>query len=325
MGRRHLLVFDALDRSGDSWDEIRARVKALLRVCLDLRTESAIRLKLFMRSDMWDDRVIWTFPDSSKLQHGRVVLQWRRADLYGLLWHWLANSPESGEDFRRWCREHYRLTFEPIATPETMVFAVPHKLRVDEDVQSQLLADLASQYMGLDRRRGRTYTWLPNHLADAKGQVSPRSFLLALRRAQAVSRERGAKEAIHYEGIKEGVRDASSIRILELREDYPWIDTLLNPLSGMTVPCTEDELIEKWKEGGTVQQIKEETRLARAKGESYLPPYAIDEQQSVETKLIVALIEVGVLNRLTDDRLNIPDLFRVAKGIGRKGGVRAIR
>ena len=38
--------------------------------------------------------------------------------------------------------------------------------------------------------------------------------------------------------------------------------------------------------------------------------------------LIQALIDIGVANRIPDGRLNIPDLFRVAAGMGRKGGVK---
>ena len=60
--------------------------------------------------------------------------------------------------------------------------------------------------MGTNRRRGKTYTWLPNHLADAKGQVSPRSFLIAVREAQRETLTRGHREVLHWEGIKRGVQ-----------------------------------------------------------------------------------------------------------------------
>lgn len=43
-----------------------------------------------------------------------------------------------------------------------------------------------------------------------------------------------------------------------------------------------------------------------------------------EQALIQTLIEIGVMSTIPDGRLNIPDLFRVAAGIGRRGGVRAI-
>lgn len=56
----------------------------------------------------------------------------------------------------------------------------------------------------------------------------------------------------------------------------------------------------------------------------YPPPHAL-ENQAQEATLTQAMIEIGVINRTADGRLNMPDLFRVAAGIGRRGGVRAIR
>jgi hypothetical protein len=328
-GKRHLIVFDALDRLADDWAGIRELLQGLLRMCLDLRSLRNIRIKIFIRPDMWEDRSVWTFPDASKLHHSHVVLQWRRVDLYGLFWHWLANSsPEESRTFRNWCSDAQGLQFEPIQAGEGReVYMLPHSLSSDEDIQAGLLQAIASPFMGRDRRRGKTYTWVPTHLADAKGQVSPRSFLLALKRAEEVSRERNAEEILHFEGLKKGVQDASQVRKQELMEDYPWIEQVLDPLKGMTVPCTKEELIRRWEEDQVVDAIRHPGKPAD-NDKAYLPPHAMEDRlggQKPEEALIEALIEIGVMNRLSDERLNIPDLFRVAAGIGRKGGVRAIR
>jgi hypothetical protein len=328
-GMRHLVVFDALDRSGPDWRTIRDLVKGLLRVCLDLRSYQHIRTKLFMRPDMFEDRAIWAFPDASKLHHGRVMLEWRRMDLYGLLWHWLANQRESGESFRRWCEQRHSLRFDPVEAGNSTVYALPMRLRTDEKIQAELLKDMASTYMGRDRRRGHTYTWLPNHLADAKGQVSPRSFLLAIKRGETASRERTGQQVLYWEGIKQGVQQASRVRLQELQEDYPWIQRVLDPLRGMTVPGYEDDLTVRWRQANVINAIEQAQVQALMDGDDkmYLAPHAMDEQTGgdKEAGLVAALIEVGVISRLADGRLNIPDLFRVAAGIGRKGGVRAIR
>jgi len=278
---------------------------------------------------MWEDSVIWTFPDASKLHHGRVILEWRRVDLYGLLWHWLTNRSESGEQFRTWCQQRHRLRFYPVEAGNTVVHALPMPLRTDENKQAALLEDVASKYMGRDRRRGRTYTWLPNHLADAKGQVSPRSFMLAIKHAEPINRDRGGQPVLHWEGIKQGVQEASRVRVQELQEDYPWIQGVLNPLRGMTVPCPEEDVKLRWREADVVTEIEKAQAQASLSGDDkmYLAPHAMEEQKGgdKESGLIQALIEIGVISKLTDGRLNIPDLFRVAAGIGRKGGVKAIR
>lgn len=335
-GQRHLIVFDGLDRLGESgWASIRPLLQGLLKACLDYRTLSAIRLKLFMRPDMWDDRKIWAFPDASKLHHGRVELTWRRNDLYGLLWHYLGNDGRAGSHFRKWCGDRFNLEFEEIKIENSKahVYVVPKDARSDEDIQKEMLNAIASQFMGRDRRRGRTYTWLPTHLADAKGQVSPRSFMLALKHAAHASEDRNASDPLHFEGIKRGVQEASQVRLQELREDYQWIDTVLEALRGMSVPCTIGDMTSRWKEKKVIEAISKPPsdlfdRQKQTDDKPYLPPHALEDRDPGKTKeegLIDALIEIGVINRLSDGRLNVPDLFRVAAGIGRRGGVRPMR
>ncbi|MEA3643402.1 MAG: hypothetical protein VBE63_26230 [Lamprobacter sp.] len=336
-GKRHLVVFDAIDRAGSDWKMIRELARGLLQLCLDLKGLPGIQAKVFLRPDLWEDRTIWQFPDSSKLHHGRVVLEWRRTDLYGLLWHWLCNHGDGAKHYRSWLCSQHRLSFQTTEAHGEQVYPIPAKLRQDEDLQQAVLHDMATRYMGTNRRRGRTYTWLPNHLADAKGQVSPRSFLIAVRDAQRETRAEGHAEVLHWEGIKRGVQSASSVRVQELREDYPWIGTLLKPLNGQTVPCRGEEIEQRWQEAGTVQAIERdraETLSPKPSGQGdidderfYLPPHALAfaSSQVPEKALIQELQRIGVIRRIDDEKVDIPDLFRVAAAIGRRGGVRPIR
>ena len=332
-GERHLVVFDALDRLGDDWARIRTLLRGLLRVGLDLREYSAIRTKFFLRPDMWEDESVWAFPDASKLTHGRVLLEWHRADLYGLLWHHLGNDPQSGPAFREWLAATHNEHFESVEIDGGTVFVVPESLRTQDKAQAEVLRAIASPFMGRDRRRGKTYTWVPTHLADAKGQISPRSFLVALKQAHVLTEHQYADSGVllHFEGIKRGVQEASRIRLQELQEDYPWIKQMLEPLHGMTVPATREDLQTRWRESGVVDAIQQAATDDSNQDDSarpYLPPHALETPaagQCAEDALIEAAIEIGVMSRTADGRLNIPDLFRVAAGIGRRGGVRAIR
>ncbi|HSH49489.1 MAG TPA: hypothetical protein VK991_12965 [Halomonas sp.] len=332
-GERHLIVFDALDRLGDDWDQIRTLLRGLLRVGIDLRDYRAIRTKFFLRPDLWEDSSVWAFPDASKLTHGRVLLEWHRADLYGLLWHQLGNDAQAGPAFREWLTSQFGEHFGALPIGGETVYVVPEALRTQETLQAEVLQAIASPFMGRNRRRGKTYTWLPTHLADAKGQISPRSFLVTLKQAHTIT-ERHHAEAnvlLHFEGIKRGVQEASRIRLRELQEDYPWVQQLLEPLRGMTVPAAAEEVTARWQESGVVDAIRQAAQSSHLEADSarpYLPPHALESPsagQSKEDALIEAAIEIGVVNRTADRRLNIPDLFRVAAGIGRRGGVRAIR
>lgn len=329
-GQQVLIVFDALERLGDDWPTIRVLTKGLLRVCLETIQFRSIRTKLFMRPDMWEDTEIWAFPDASKLHHSQANLQWRRADLYGMAWNRFANARGPAGDEFRTLLSQYQLTATTLDAgfeKATSVYAIPDELRTSETAQAQLLSSLASQYMGSNRRRGKTYTWLPTHLADARGEITPRSFLVALKRAEEKSRERHADEILHYDGIKYGVQRASAVRLQELREDYVWIDTLLQPLRGMVVPATRQEIIARWRDAGALEKIDAVTGTSDTESPR-LPPHTLldryDEEEKEES-LLGALTQVGVANATADGRINIPDLFRIAAGIGRKGGVRRTR
>jgi len=320
-------VFDALDRLGSSWSNIRELTQGLLRVCLDMQGFSAIHLKLFMRPDMWEDKRLWAFPDASKLQHNQVMLEWRKVDLYGLLWHWLANREgDVGLTIRNTIESTLNCVFEPLESNATSsVYALPAALKNNEADQEKLLNLLSSPYMGTNRRRGKTYTWLPNHLSDAKGQVSPRSFLLAVKQALIESEHRDTERVLHYEGIKSGVIKASEIRLQELKEDYPWISEVLNSLHGLTVPAEPAELIKLWK-AKDLMALLDAPSTDTTDERPYLPPYALEGAQTPKQKyqgLLHTLEGIGVLRYLPDGRVNIPDLYRVAAGIKRRGGVKA--
>lgn len=94
------------------------------------------------------------------------------------------------------------------------------------------------------------------------------------------------------------------------------------------MPANEEELHVRWREDAVVNRILQATadnnQTLDDSVRPYLPPHAL-ENQAQEATLTQAMIEIGVINRTADGRLNMPDLFRVAAGIGRRGGVRAIR
>jgi hypothetical protein len=304
--KRLTIVFDALDRLGTEWNSIRERAKALLRTALALRSYKAIGVKLFIRPDQYDDVELFYFPDASKLRAAAVRLRWEPRDLYGLLFMRLLRDPESAPVFR----EMSRLKEEESD--------LPLRLREDPAEQERIFIRFAGQYMGVDRRRGRVYTWLTNHLADAHGEVSPRSFLTALK-ATAEHRPEPMRTAIDPAGIRAGVVQASAVRLDQLAEDYSWIQTALDPLASQRVPCPEKDFIDQWKQASVIKSI-----LASTKESRRLPPVELEEapRDRKEAALVEALVRLGVLERRNDQRINMPDIFRVAARLLRKGGVR---
>ena len=307
---RFLLLFDALDRMSRDWAIIRSLSREMLRMTLDLSGYKAIRAKIFMRVDQFGDVQLFDFQDASKLKTSAVNLNWARADLYGLLFNQIWNDLGS--------RESFQGVLKSASGMNTFSDSLPEILRDDEEFQAKIFSAIAGRFMGTDPRRGRTYNWLYQHLADAFEQTSPRSFLVAVTRAaNKMPAPNGL--AIDYNGIKEGVVAASKGRVDELKEDNVWIGEALDDLADLEVPCDPSVFIQRWKSSRTVNKIEVKLRSSIDRP----GPLAFEERHtSKEHALLISLIGLGVIEPRAADRINMPDLFRVAARIKRRGGVK---
>jgi hypothetical protein len=310
-GRKHLILFDALDRTADDWESLRPILRGLLEIILEFRSFRAIRAKAFVRPDMLDDPGVMNFRDASKVTAAKVELRWARADLYGLLFQGLGNAPGKGSAFRAGCGDLGSGAW----VEANGVWQVPKALRENEDLQRRVFDAIAGKWMERDRRRGFPYTWLPNHLADAAEQVSPRSFLAAIRIAAENSRAY-RDYALHSDGIKKGVREATQIRVEEVREDFFWVPGLMAPLKGLAVPCEFEEIEARWHNARVVENLKRQ-----AGGGALLPRHIDDGLEGLKKDLL----DLALFSLLRDGRINMPDVYRVGFGLGRKGGVKPIR
>jgi hypothetical protein len=312
---KKLLLFDALDRCSDDWHVMDEIVRDLLRFMLELKSFPLIYTKVFLREDQFS-RTVTDFPDASKLLATKAELIWHPHDLHGLLWQLLCNAnKENGEILRN----VYRETVGKTPYEKNGAWMLREETRHEGRLQRALFEKLAGRWMGSNSRRGATYNWSVNHLADGKGRTSPRSFLLAIREAAENSREEHQEWTLplHYESIKRGVQKASSIRIDEMAEDYPWIKKMLQPLEGLNVPCEFSKIEGRWKElfvgdfGEVISKMREDR----------LPPQHTNEGWK---GIREDLERLGVFVKMNDDRVNMPDLYRVASKLGRLGGVKPI-
>ena len=309
-----MILFDALDRCADDWKETYRAIRGLLQTALDMRAYRRLRVKVFLRLDQVDESRIADFPGASKVLASAIELSWPRRELYGLLWHYLAHG-RHGERFRSFLAPH---GWSVLRVGGESLFSAPRTIFKEDDQRGKFHA-IAGERMGRGPRRGFPYTWIPNHLADTEGRVSPRSFLAALRRAGENTRDEHPEHryALHYESIWRGAREASDIRVSEIREDYPWIDRVMTPLAGMFVPCTFDEITERWRSEAVLDRLQEEVDQDEVK----LPPRHVEQGAD---GVRMDLESLGVFLRLYDGRVHIPDVFRVGYGLGRRGGVRPI-
>lgn len=307
-----LLLFDGLDRAGRTWPDVRRMLRGLFEVLVELRELKRIRGKAFIRPEMLDTPEVTSFQDASKLLNDAVDLEWRPADLYGLLWQYLSNA-DQGSVFREGCKR-FSVVWEQVSG----VWIVPDRMRRDPKLQEQILTSISGIYMGSDHRRGKVYTWLPNHLGDALRQVSPRSFLVALRRAADVaSSQTATATAVDRHAIKDGVSRASEVRRREIEEDQPWVAEALTPLQKLLVPTPEKTVLDAWKKARLLEKLQHTALDDRPN----VPRY-IDEQLP---GIMRELQEIGVLGRSPDGRVQMPDVYRIAFGISRRGGVPPVK
>ena len=307
-----LIIFDALDRSSDNWQTMDSLVRGLLRSLLWLKSFSGLYGKVFLREDQ-AERTVFDFPDASKLKATQAELTWAKHDLHGLLWQRLINAPENhGEVLREML---IQLASHPKC--EESIWMLPEDMKRETSVQRKAFELLAGPWMGKDRRRGVPYIWTVSHLADCRGLASPRSFLAAMEQAVEDSAGRYSEHnyALHYESIKRGIQEASKIRVDEVAEDYPWVKSVLEALEGLNVPIEFSEIKARWQEKfvGGVGSIDNKQQLP-----------AQHEKQSWEG-IQEDLQRLGMLETKKDNRVDMPDLYRVGFKLGRKGGVRPVK
>lgn len=311
-GKTLLIVYDALDAVAITWARRRLLTEALLEVVWAMRAYRSIKLKLFLRPDQIDDDAL-RFIELPKLRTGAVRLLWSGTDLYGLLFARLAltQDQQAKMAFGR------LLIALGIAVPDREdILSRTWSLCEDPEEQAKVMATLAGPYMadGVNGyKKGKTYEWPVKHLGDAFNEVTPRSFLgLMVAAAQYGGQPQG--RALQPDGIRHGLRAASKTRVDQLHQEFHWIKGVLAPLAGLLLPQDESEVYKAWKKTNTIKQV-----MVDAEKNKYLPPFDTNSARPSESDLFEALKRIGVMFRRKDDRLDMPDLFRVAAKLLKKG------
>ncbi len=143
------------------------------------------------------------------------------------------------------------------------------------------------------------------------GQISPRSFVTALRNAAELS-SNDEGPALSSASIKAGVQAASDIRVREVVEDFTWIQPTLEALRDLVLPCIFEQIEERWHA---------ENILARLEQSEQKPERLCDGFGGLRRELE----SLSFFSRMYDGRVNMPDVYRVGFGLKRKGGIKPVR
>jgi len=310
--RSLLVVYDALDTVATTWPRRRLLTESLLEVVWSMRAYRQVRVKLFVRPDQIADDAL-RFVELPKLRTGAVRLEWPRADLYGLLFARLLLS--SDESVSRAFRRLLAAAKLPVAE-RSEVLARTWRVTHDEEAQRIAMSALAGAFMGAGAngyKKGNTYDWPYNHLSDGIGEVTPRSFLGLM--TAAAKYGDSTERVMTAEGMRHGLRAASKTRVDQLHQEFPWIKAVLAPLAGLLLPLDEKYVFDVWRRAKTAGFVTDD-----AKQHGYLPPFPEGTSpKNVEAALFDVLEGIGVMFRRSDGRLDMPDLYRVASKLLKKG------
>lgn len=304
-----LIVFDAIDALADEHDRLRKLLDALLQVTWSMRSYKSIRIKLFLRNDQLTQLGL-KFVELPKLKAGATHLYWRGSDLYGMLYERLASDVAGREPLKVLLKDA-----DLPVVPENIRRVKPWELSYDKVAQAKLFTRIAGPYMGRNHKKGKTYDWPLNHLSDGHNEVTPRSFLALIINA-AKHLPPPESTVLSAEGLRHGLREASKIRVEQLALEFPWIRRVLAPLARLQVPCYDEQIIDRWIETETFNAIRKLNDKQR-----FILPFSSKDESEIGLELLTTLKTIGVLTERDDGRYDMPDLFRVAARLLKKGGV----
>lgn len=310
--KKLLVTFDALDTISTDWKRSRDLLDALFEVLWALRARRAMRGKVFIRPEQFNDETL-RFVELPKLRSMRIDIEWSKTDLYGMMFAQLLNIADKA----------VRESLQTLASECDVAYPVDVRSNTarsnvyhDASAQKEMMIRLAGLYMGRSSKNGGTYDWPYKHLGDASGRVTPRSFMKLFAEAGKFDHE-SPSQAISADGIRHGLREASRVRVDQLVLEYPWIKRAIAPLAGVTVPCDQELIFSRWRETETVDTI---LAAASSQSDGFLPPFAFGEIKDPLHGLMSAMLKIGVLAERTDGRIDMPDLFRVAALMLKRGG-----
>ena len=295
--------YDELDTLGGvDWELMALLIRGLLTFWSEYaRRWQRLQAKIFLRSDLFDNAHVFT-ADFAKLAGSRLELTWSDRNLYAMLIKRIANSSDDWYDY---CRSS-GVVFEK----DEQLGWIPQL--PNAEAARPFIERVAGPFMGQTIKKGRTFTWILDHLRDGNGWITPRNLvrLWGYAAAQELDSARAYDDRLlHPSSLRRALDQVSDeyVRMLQSRE-MPWLQAVKERLSGQEVPLTRDKwiaiLAQDWQAWRDSPQEKQR------------PP------RRTPAEFLDLLIELGVCRRRSDGRIDVPDLFLHGLAIKRRGGVK---
>jgi hypothetical protein len=166
---------------------------------------------------------------------------------------------------------------------------------------------MVGAYMGANRKKGLVYRWLIDHVRDGLGRAFPRPFVRLIEEAarqelQSFGTLRQPR-LLEPASLRRALDRVSTDHVAQSVDEWPWLDAVKGKLA-------ESRLVPWDRERDVINLLEPFTGDPASS-----PPFEGRE-------LLDYLIEIGILRRRPDGRVDAPDLFLSGLGLRRKGGVR---
>lgn len=298
--RMLFISYDELDTLGGvSWEVMAALLRGLLTLWVEhMRRWQHLQPKIFIRTDLFKNPHIFA-ADFAKLANSRAELTWSDYNLYAMLIKRIANI--SG-DWLDYCKAA-GLSFRQ----DNQFGWMPHSLKLED--ARRLIEQIVGPFMGSAIKKGRTFSWVIDHLRDGLGRVTPRALVSLwgyAARQELESQRATNSQLIHPTSLRQALDWVSTdhVRMLESRE-MPWLQGVRQRLANREVPLGRQEWVDLLNSDWDRWRDNERLR----------PPHETPEA------LLDYMIEIGVCRKRADERIDVPDLFLYGLGVKRRGGV----
>jgi len=228
------LLLDRLDVAfAESGDLEQNALRALFRVYLDLRVLDNVQLKVFLRSDIWDQITSAGFREASHIGR-KMTIGWDRPSLLSLVVSRAARNAIL-QELLRTSRE------EAIQSSGS---------------QERFFYRLFPDQVDVGSRKPRTFDWMLTRTKDGTGRNAPRElihFLNSLREVQVRRLEIGESppegESLFSRGaFKDALPEVSRTRLEQtIYAEYPNLRTRLEALRRSKTRHTGATLAQVWK------------------------------------------------------------------------------
>lgn len=298
------IAYDELDRICSRYEDLFGYIRSLLDFWFRHNSRfTNIKAKIFLRSDLYHAKAL-QFVDASKMGAYRLALSWNINSLYQLLVKRLANTGIAELDAY--------LKSVPGLLREEMNGALGYLPEDSEEAFRLLVCKMIGQYMGKNAKRGVSYTWVPNHIQDANGEMAPRAFLkcFAFAAEEMVQHKSDIEDLegdriLHPTRLQGAVAQVSADRVQELTlEEYQWLQSLIIRLNKKTMLMGMEEFLDYLKPENWT-----ESERARLPGKTNI-------------EILDALVDLGIVMKTADGRINIPEIYLHGFGLKRKGGIK---